>query len=186
MGTADGDTAAGRLHELHAHYRQRPVKSAAGHSYISSAPRPTAVAPEALVDLDVVDHIQASLREVVDGTLAANPEADPLPERVQDVYRWVVENTATAPEAVQQRRDTVIYRQSLEHAIALGNVKVVRPHRCPQCRTLGLMWPRGGERAVCTNRRCLDADGMSSTWDLAQLAYAYIAGQKNHGRARAT
>jgi hypothetical protein len=138
------------------------------------------------VDLDVVDHIQASLREVVDDTLAANPDAGPLPPRVEGAYRWYVENTANAPEAVQQRRDTVIYRQSLEHAIALGNTKVVRPHRCPQCRTLGLMWPRGGERAVCTNRRCLDADGMSSTWDLAQLAYAYIAGQKNHGRARAT
>lgn len=186
MGTADGDTAAGRLHELHAYHRQRPVKSAAGHSYISSAPRPTVVDPEAPVDLDVVDHIQASLREVVGDTLAANPEAGPLPARVEAAYSWYIENTANAPEAVRQRRDTVIYRQSLEHAIALGNRKVVRPHRCPQCRTLGLMWPPGGERAVCTNHNCLDADGMSSTWDLEQLAYAYIAGQKNHGRARAT
>jgi hypothetical protein len=186
VGTADGETAAGRLHELYAHYRQHPVKSAAGHSYISSAPRPTAVAPEALVDLDVVDHIQASLREVVDDTLAANPDAGPLPARVEGAYRWYVENTAHAPEAVRQRRDTVIYRQGLEHAIAMGNVKVIRPHRCPQCRTLGLMWPRGAEAAVCTNRNCVDADGMSSTWTLARLAYEHVAGQKNHGRVSAT
>lgn len=188
MSTTDGETAAGRLAELYAHYRQHPVKSAAGHSYISAAPRATASVPEALVNLEVVDHIQASLREVVGDTLAANPDAGPLPPRVEGAYRWYIENTRNAPEADQQRRDTVIYRQGLEHAIAMGNRKVVRPHRCPQCRTLGLMWPRTleAERAVCTNRNCLDAEGMASTWTLAQLAYEHIAAQKNHGRASAT
>jgi hypothetical protein len=188
VSTTDGDTATGRLHELYAYYRQHPVKSAAGHSYLSSAPRATVSVPEALVDLDIVDHIQASLREVVDDALAANPEAGPLPARVEGVYRWYVEHTINAPEAVQQRRDTVIYRQGLEHAIAMGNTKVVRPHRCPACRTFSLMWPRaqGAERAVCTNRRCLDAEGMTCTWTLARLAYEHVAAQKNHGRASAT
>lgn len=187
MGATEQDaTTAGRLRELNAYYRQHPVTSAAGHSYISSAPRATATEPATPFNVDVVDHIQASLREVVADTLAANPHPGPLPVRIEGTYRWCIENTANAPEAVQQRRDTVIYRQGLEHAIAMGDTKVIRPHRCPQCRTFGLMWRAAAGRAACTNRRCLDADGMTTTWTLAQLAYEHIAATKNHGRASAT
>lgn len=148
--------------------------------------RATSVVPGTPLNLRVVDHIDASVREIVHYTQAVAPDAEPLPERIQDVYQWVVANTANASEAIQQRRDTILYRQGLEHAIAMGDTKVVRPHRCPQCRTLGLMWPEGADRVVCTNVRCLTPDGMSTTWTLARLAYEHVAAAKNHGQACAT
>lgn len=168
------------------YFREHPVTGPAGHSYISSEPRATSTSPGALVNLTVVDHIDASVREVVDYTREVAPDAEPLPKRVQDVYQWVVENTATASEAIQQRRDTIVYRQSLEHAIAMGDTKVIPPHRCPRCRTFGLMWQRPIQRAACTNVRCLTPDGMSSTWTLAKLAFEHVDAAKNHGQACAT
>lgn len=174
MGT-DDDTAASRLGALATHFRQYPVTGAEGHSYISSAPRTAATSPAAPVNLTVVDHITASLREVVDHTLATNPAPSPLPARVEAVYGWYVENTRHAPEAVQQRRDTVIYRQRLEHALAAGDRSVVRPHRCPACRTFGLFWRPELARAVCTNGECLTRDGLSQKWTLGKLAYEHIA-----------
>jgi hypothetical protein len=171
----DDDSAASRLGTLIGHLRQRPVTGPEGHSYIPSGPHTHPTHSPALVDLSVVDHITASLREVVDYTREVAPDADPLPEDVQDVYRWVVENTYDAPLDVQRRRDTIVYRQRLEHAIAAGDIKVVRPHRCPACRTLGLMWRGELQAAVCTNGRCLTREGLSRKWTLARLAYEHIA-----------
>jgi hypothetical protein len=173
-GNTDDDTAAGRLHTLATYYRQHRVTGPAGHSYISSAPRPTPADPAAPINVDIVDHIDACVREIVDETLAVNPDAGPLPPVVAGAYGWYLENTTAAPEYAQQRRDVIIYRQNLEHAIALGEYKVIRPHRCPQCRTFGLFWRRDAERAVCTNRRCLTPEGLSNKWTLAQLAYEHV------------
>jgi len=184
MGNGD-DTAAHRLRLLSTHFRQHPVTGPAGHSYISSEPRATAIAPGLPYDADVVDLIDASVAEIARHTRQANAAAPPLPAEVQDVYAWCLENTASAPAAVQQRRDTVIVRQQLEHAIAMGDVKVVRPHRCPACRGLGLMWDAPRRRAVCTSTRCLTPEGMSNSWTLAKLAYEYVAAKKSL-RARAT
>lgn len=156
-------------------FRQHPVTGPAGHSYISSAPRPTAGPPGAPVNLDVVDHLDSTVRELADYTREANPDASPLPEHITDIYSWCVENTQNTPQAVQQRRDTLVFRQSLEHAIAMGRYKVVRPIRCPACRTLGVMWRRELETAVCTNGNCLTQEGLSNRWTLEQLAYDHIA-----------
>jgi hypothetical protein len=161
------------------HFRQHPVTGPTERG-------PATVTPGAPLNLRVVDHITASVQEITDYTHAVTPGAAPLPARVQDVYRWVVANTTTADEAVQQRRDTIVYRQSLEHALAMGDIKVVRPHRCPACHGLGLMWQPSLQRAVCTSRRCLTRDGTSQKWTLARLAYEHVAGQKNHGRVSAT
>lgn len=178
MGAAEDDTetAAAQLRLLNRHFREHPRTGPA----IRTAP---STIPGAPVNLAVVDHITASIREVTDDTYTLNPQASPLPDRLDSVYAWYRANTRNAPEAQQQRRDTVIYRQRLEHAITMGDAKVVRRHRCPACQTLGLFWPpevrdpkRG--RAVCANRRCLTAEGMTRTWTLARLAYEHVAIQK--------
>ncbi|MGH8917430.1 MAG: hypothetical protein ACRD0H_03680, partial [Actinomycetes bacterium] len=79
----------------------------------------------------------------------------------------------------------VIYRQDLEHAIAMGEYEVIRPHRCPGCKTFGLQWVPRFQRAICPHQRCRDEDGMVHRWDLSQLAHAHIQSQKLR-RLRAT
>jgi hypothetical protein len=94
---------------------------------------------------------------------------------VDAAYAWYMDNTRNADSAQRQRRDTIIYRQRLEHAIAVGDTSVVRPHRCPACRCFSLFWKGEFGKAVCTNGDCLTRGGLSHKWDLAQLAYEHIA-----------
>lgn len=184
MRTTGDDTAEQLLVELLHCFRERPVTGPAGHSYIASEPRGTATHPSAPLNLTVVDHIDATVRELADYTRETNPDAEPLPAHVEAVYAWCVANTQNAPEDVQQRRNTILFRQKLEHAIAMGDTKAVRPIRCPQCSTLGLMWR--GQRAVCTNGNCVTKEGLSNRFTLAQLAYSHIARQQKSVRVRAT
>lgn len=186
MGNGDEDTAAVQLRLLDHNFRQHPVTGPEGHSYVSSAPRSTPTAPGIPYNTDVVDHIRASVAEIDADVRAVNPEAGPRPERVDAVYAWYLDNTKTADHAQRQRRDTVIYRQSLEHTMALGDFQAIRPHRCPQCRTFGLMWRPAIQRALCTNRRCVTDEGLSSAWTLAHLAYEHIAQRENHRQVSAT
>jgi hypothetical protein len=190
MSTTEEDTAAQLLAQLHQYFRTHPVTGPAGHSYISSEPRATAVNPGAPIDLTVIAHIDASVRELADYTREANPSAEPLPTRVEAVYAWCVENTQNAPEDIQQRRDTIIYRQKLESAIAAGHHdvvrKAVRPIRCPACNTFGLFWKPEVGKAVCTNGRCLTKDGLSHRWSLARIATAHIEAQQKISQVRAT
>jgi hypothetical protein len=181
MGNTEDDTAAGRMHALLTHFRQRPVTGPEGHSYISSAPRSTRTSPAAPVDLTLVDHIRACIKEIADHTLEVNPDAEPLPPRVEGAYAWYLANTANASEADQQRRDTVVYRQSLEHALAMGETRVVRPHRCPDCNTFGLMWSDQLRQVVCTNRRCVSQDGTSKIVSPARIAYHHIKAMYEKG-----
>jgi hypothetical protein len=190
MRSTEDETAAQLLAQLHQYYVQHPITGPAGHSYISSEPRATAVNPGAPINLTVVEHIDTSVRELADYTRQANPEAGPLPPRVEAAYAWCVENTQNAPEDVQQRRDVIIYRQRLEHAIAAGDHetvrKAVRPIRCPACNTFGLFWKPEISKAVCTNGRCLTKDGLVHRWSLARLATAHVETQQKTVRVRAT
>lgn len=178
MGAKEEDTASSLLRLLHTDFREHPRSAPEGR-------RSRATYPAAPVNLSVVDLIDASVREVADHTRAVNPDAGPLPERVEAVYDWYRENTRHTDEAQRQRGEAMVYRQQLEHAIAMGDVSVIPPHRCPACRTFGLMWKPELERALCTNRRCLTRDGMSRTWELAKLAYEHVAAEKMF-RVRAT
>lgn len=180
MGRADDDTtdAGSLLGALHHHFRQRPVTGPEGHSFIGSSPRGTRTTPTAPANLTVVDHIDSSVREVIDDTRALNPDAGPLPPELADVYDWYREQTKNAPEADQQRREIRIYRQYLEHAIAMGDTDVIPPHRCPGCGTFGLVWRGADRRAACLNRRCLTRGGLTRTWSLANLAYEHVAVEK--------
>ena len=173
MGPAEdtADTAASRLRLLYQDFREHPRTGPAGRSA-------TPAHPGAPVNLAVVDHIAASVREIANEARAANPQADPLPDRVEAVYDWWRDNTRLAPEHVQQRRDIVIHRQYLEHAIAMGDVNVIPPHRCPGCGTFGVVWRNQIRRAVCLNVRCVTKDGMARTWSLGRLAYEHVAAEK--------
>jgi hypothetical protein len=190
MSTTEDDTAEQRLAELLHCFRERPVTGPAGHSYISAEPRATSVHPGAPLNLTVVDHITDTVKELADYTREANPQAEPLPAHEEAVYRWCIDNTQNAPEAVQQRRDTLIYRQKLEHAIAMGDhdsvSKAVRPIRCPACNTFGLFWRPEAGKALCTNGRCLTKEGLSNRWTLERLAYEHIARQQKTVRECAT
>ncbi|MFD9004474.1 hypothetical protein ACFV0T_26535 [Streptomyces sp. NPDC059582] len=182
-----GDTPAGLLAELHGYFQQHPVTGPAGHSYIAAGSRPTMVHAPAPGNTNwgVIEHIGRTVGEVDQFTRKANPAATEPPAHVAAVYEWCVENTQNAPEDVQQRRDALMYRQQLEHAIAMGDKDVVRPHRCPGCNTFGLVWDRRTLSVRCTNRRCLGEDGLSTTWTLARLAHEHVIAQKSL-RVRAT
>jgi hypothetical protein len=173
QGESTEDTAAARLRQLTQYFREHPVTGPVeGHTASRSAPAPLSLA--------TLDHIHASVNEVIDHTRTANPTAGPAPTRADAVYKWARENTAHAPEAVQQRRETIEYRQYLEHAIRAGDWrKVIRPQRCPECRTFGLMWQTDMQAALCTNTRCVDKDGFSTTVTLARLAHEHVAARRN-------
>jgi len=167
----DDTTATSRLRLLYENYLEHPRTAPDG-------PRPRAVTAGTPLNLATLDHIAASVDEVTQYTREVAPDAAPRPEQDYDVYRWCVENTAHAPEDVQQRRDVILYRQRLEHAIAMGEAAVIRPHRCPACNTFSLMWRPERRRALCTNGRCRGRDGMSRTWTLARIAYEHVAVEK--------
>ena len=185
--TGSPESAGQLLGQLHAYFREHPVSGPDGHSYISSEPRATAVAPGLPFNVHVMEHTTDSVREVVDHTRAANPDAGPLPDHVHAVYDWARQHTQHAPEEVQQRRDTVEYRHRLEHAIAAGDFTVVRPHRCPDCGAPGLFWQEHLGKALCVTRHGAKRNGGThQTYSLAQLAYAHVAARKNLRQANAT
>ncbi|MEZ7005619.1 hypothetical protein [Streptomyces sp. AD55] len=179
MASGD-DSAAKRLRQLNTYFREYPVIGPVE----GRTPTTTTAAPLSLATLD---HINHSVTEVIKYTRKANPDAGPAPTRADAVYDWARQHTQHAPAAVQQRRDTIEYRQYLEHAIRVGDWrKAIRPQRCPECRTFGLMWQGDMQRALCTNTECVDADGFSTTVTLAQLAYQHVAARKKIRQARAT
>ncbi|WP_030188261.1 hypothetical protein [Streptomyces violaceorubidus] len=180
------DSAASRFRDLTAYMRERPVTGPEGHSYIGNTPRGTATHPGLPINVRVLEHVDRTVAEVVQYTRENNPAAAPVPQNVQDVYRWCVENTVNAPEAEQQRRETLEYKHQLEHAVAAGDVAVIRPHRCPECGTFGLMWDNLKQRIVCTNLECVDEDGLTTIVEFARLAHLYVAARKNIRQVRAT
>ena len=191
MGSTDAsdtDSAGQLLAQLHEFFREHPVAGPDGHSYISSEPRATATAPGLPFNARIVEHIDDSVAEVIAHTRAANPKAGPLPDHVAAVYDWARQHTEHAPEDVQQRRDTVEYRHLLEHAIAAGDVTVVRRHRCPDCGAPGLHWQEHLRKALCVNRHCArrSKDGTHQMFSLARLAYEHIQTRKELRTSRAT
>lgn len=132
--------------------------------------RTTSTTPSAPLNLGIVDHIARTVAEVADHTRQIDPDAGPLPARVEDIYDWYTAHTGDADEAQRRYRDMLIERHRLEHAVRLGDYDEVCKHPCPRCGCWGLMWQIGGTRARCSNRRCRTPDGLTSTWTLARLA----------------
>lgn len=141
---------------------------------------PTATEAPAPIDLNIVDHIRAAVHEIEQHTRAADwaRPAGPAPADAADVYAWAREHTAHLDQERQQAREAIIYRQGLEHAIAMGDTDAVRTHPCPECGCWGLYWRTAARRAVCVNRRCTDKDGVANTWTLARIAQQHITAKE--------
>lgn len=165
------DPAAGRLHLLATQFTAPPNRGLQERGPAAMHPVP--------LNLAVFDHIMASRKEVIDHAHAEQTRnAGPVPADVSRVYDWWRASTPDLEGERRQAREAVIYRQGLEHAIAAGDDKVIRPHSCPACGTWGLFWDRARRRAVCAYQPrtdpCVDKDGLASTWSLAQLAYEHV------------
>lgn len=181
-GETDTDGAAHRLAQLHAYFREYPaIGPVEGHA---------TTAASAPMRLATLDHITASVREVAEHTRAANPDAGPLPQRVQDAYAWMHQSLTHADATAQLRAAAIEYRQYLEHCLEArdhGTVRrEVRTLPCPTCGCWGLMWAAEMKRAVCTNTECTDRDGFSTTLTLARIAHARAVARQNVRQARAT
>ncbi|MFF2731735.1 hypothetical protein ACFVS9_27990 [Streptomyces sp. NPDC058008] len=166
----DDDTTGRRLRLLAAEFTQHQRRS----------PDPTGrtatqAEPPAPINLGTLDYMRAAVAEVEQHTRAADPAAGPYRGSVDRVYEWARERTADLDEERQQAREALIYRQGLEHAIAMGDTAVIRKHPCPQCRCFGLYWRDESGKASCVNHYCVDDDGVSHSWTLQQLAHHYIA-----------
>lgn len=186
QGETSADSATQSLRHLANYFHERPVTGPDGHSYISNQPRATNTHPGLPVNVRVLERIDQTVAEVVAYTREVNPNAGQPPEDVRDVYRWCVEHTAHAPEVQQQRREILEYQHALEHAVAAGETDVIRPHRCPECRTFGLMWD-GHRRVIrCTNRECVDTGGLGTIVDFNRLAQQYIAEKRKLRQVSAT
>ena len=137
-------------------------------------------------NVDTVSHIHASVREIADYMAVESPGTlEPLPASAPAVYDWLIRNTDTDDDAAKRRRDSLVYRQYLEHAIAAGDPTVVRRHPCPGCGCFGLHWRAPIGKAVCRNRTCRTPEGRAQVWSLAFLAHEYIESQEKRA-ARAT
>lgn len=178
MGTGDESTAARRLRLLQREFTQPERR---GRAERGSAP----VHPSTPLNIRVYDYIGAKVAEVEEHTKAEAPDAGPLPADVSRIYDWARASTPDLDPGRLTVREAMIYRQGLEHAIEMGDVKVVRPHPCPKCRCYGLLWQSARQRAVCVNRHCTDANGLAHAWDLARLAREHVAA-KNMLKSSAT
>jgi hypothetical protein len=178
MGEDDTDTPAARLRLLQKEF----VTPRRGGRAERSAPTATAVTPAVL---DVIDHMAASVHEVIAHTRAHAPDAGPIPADRAGIYDWAREHTEHLEPELQRVRETVIYRQGLEHAIQAGDTKVVRTHPCRACGCVGLFWDRVTRKAVCVNQRCTSPKGGTNAWSLSQLADDHIRRQETR-RLRAT
>jgi hypothetical protein len=174
----DTDTPAARLRLLQEEF----VTPRRGGRAARSAPTATAISPAAL---DVIDLMDASVDEVISHTRAVAPDAGPIPARRHDIYDWARAATPRLDPDRHHAREAMIYRQSLEHAIAMGDTKVVRTHPCRACGCVGLFWDRVTRKAVCVNQRCTSPKGLTNTWSLSDLAEDHIRRQETR-KLRAT
>lgn len=184
MGSGDSHTAARRLRLLQREFTQPasrgPVpKAEYTDAARTSPPHSTAHSrADAPVNLAIVHHIGRSVAEVEEYTRALAPDAGPIPADPPRIYEWSRSNTPDLEPGKLAVREAMIYRQGLEHSIAMGDVKIVRPHPCPKCGCYGLFWQSTRQRAICVNGRCTDANGLAHAWSLARLARQHVAAQK--------
>lgn len=131
------------------------------------------------VNLATVDYLTAAVDEVVTATRAANPDAGPPPADRAEIYTWMRQHTAGADQTRQQVIAALELRQSLQHALRLGDDRdlkaIIRTAPCPRCRTWGRQWDARSQRVVCLNLRCVDDKGRPSSWTLQQVAEEHVA-----------
>ncbi|WP_228981360.1 hypothetical protein [Streptomyces sp. DH12] len=170
MSTGDDSTAARQLRLLQNEYVQ-PGRQGA------PTPRPRQADSSPPCRLGIVELIQASFREVRDTVRADVPDAAPPPDRADGVYAWAIDQTAHLKPERQLAHAAMVYRQSLEHAIAMRDFAVIRQHPCPACGTWGLFWEPASRQVVCVNHYCTDDQGKSRSWPLRYLAHRHVAAE---------
>lgn len=178
----DDDTTTNRLRLLQAEFTQHQRRGPEPTG--RTATRAEAPAP---IDLGILDYMAAAAAEVEQHTRAADwsRSAGPVPEDISRVYEWAREHTAHLDPERQQAREALIYRQGLEHAIAMGDTAVVSKHPCPECGCWGLIWREETGKAACVNHYCVDSQGLSHAWTLKRLAREHVAA-KSAVTSRAT
>ncbi|MFD8384281.1 hypothetical protein ACFV2X_38165 [Streptomyces sp. NPDC059679] len=171
MGEQETDAAVARarLRLLAAEFTtpRATRRAAAGRRTPTTAPREP-------INLDILDHLTKSTREIVDYTREVVPDADPPPATAEGIYGWMVKLTPHLDVDRQMVRDAIIHRQALEHAIAMGDKDVIRYEECPGCTCWSLFWRYGEDQAACVNRYCADQLGRPSLWTLQQIAEHYV------------
>jgi len=185
MGTTDShaEQAAAQLAHLVDHFVELPRRS---HTGARTAPV-RSIERTAPLNVDALSHIDATVREIRAFMATESPDTiEPLPKDAPAVYDWMIRNTEFDDATVQRRRDILVYRQYLEHAVLTGNANIVCRHLCPGCGCAGLLWHHRTGRALCSNGHCRTPDGRRSTWTLAYLAHRHIEGQEERRAARAT
>ncbi|MEW2393113.1 hypothetical protein AB0933_32605 [Streptomyces venezuelae] len=178
QGDADSTTAAARMRLLQQEFTTPRRTGDTGR-------RATTTEPAAPADLSVIDYMARQVREVIDHTLAAAPTASRPPAEFAAVYGWMTTHTDEFEDEKRQTARAIVYRQSLEHALKMGDESVVRRHPCPDCGCWGLFWRAAAREAACLNRHCA-GEGPSRTFTLAQLAHQHIAAQETRRATRAT
>jgi hypothetical protein len=139
------------------------------------------------INTGIVEHMQAAVAEIITHTQAAAPDAGPAPTDNTAVYEWMRDHTRTLDEHRRLAAEAIVYRQTLEHAIALGDHTVVHRHPCPACGCFSLFWRGTRQRAVCVYKRCPGMiNGQSRTWPLKQIAYEHVQARKESPVRHAT
>ena len=171
MGEQDQDasTARARLRLLAAEFTT-PARNQSGPR--RPTPAAQALAP---IDLGVLDQVTKAQREITDHTRAAVPDASPPPAVTADIYGWAYKTTSHLDVAHRMARDAMIYRQSLEHALLMGDSMAVRKEPCPDCSCWSLFWQPVTGKVTCVNRRCTERLGHPATWTLRELAQRHVA-----------
>ncbi|MFD8469032.1 hypothetical protein ACFV10_28490 [Streptomyces cyaneofuscatus] len=165
------DTTAQKLRLLQAEFTQY---ERTGPGDGRTATRVEAPSP---INLGVLDYLATATTEVMEHTRALAPDAEPFAGPLPGLYEWSRQQTANLDAERQAAREALIYRQGLEHALEMGDTTVIRKHPCPGCGCWGLIWRPAVQRAVCPSRYCVDADGLSRTWELKTLAHHHVACQ---------
>ncbi|MEW2402215.1 hypothetical protein [Streptomyces sp. NPDC046862] len=187
MGAGDDDaaTAAQQLKLMAAHYvRRHPAPREPGT--IRSTGGPTF--PPLPIDPGIVDHMRASVTEVAAYVESNVPDASPAPADDR-VYAWMRANTRQLDPRRQLTGEAIVFRQRLEHALAMGETEVVhrflKRQSCPDCGCwASLVWQNPVTRAVCINRRCVNQDGRAHSYELGFLAHRHIRARAKTAAAR--
>jgi hypothetical protein len=139
----------------------------------------TATDSPALIDLDLLDHIEKTAVEIVATTHYAAPTAGPAPTDLHELHEWADEATADLEGERRQIHDAMMLRQALEHAARAGNDAYVQAvahyETCPRCHCWGLHWSRAARAALCANKKCCEAQGFVTRLSLQQVAERRVA-----------
>ncbi|MBI0311663.1 hypothetical protein [Streptomyces javensis] len=126
----------------------------------------------------VLDHLAACDGEVADFIAAARQA--PVSSNTSgdsgraSVYRRARVQAEELGLDWKRYLEAMEWRHATSTALLMGDKDVIRPERCPACRTFGLVWVEDSNAAMCVNRYCA-VRGQPRMWTLTQLAAEHVA-----------